>query len=457
MPSMLRLLSFWALCGALFGCPAPAPPRLNVVLISVDTLRADRLGRLGRDGRSLTPALDAQAAHSVVWTQAHSPSNETLFSHAGIFLGALPSTVGPLDYATFRVPVDAPTLAARMSRAGWRTEAVVAGGHMDPMLGIGAGFQHYQSTDAPFASFQATVPVALDRLEALATAPDDRPFFLFVHGYDCHSPYVKPGPLHHPETPGYDGVLKALARNPLNWERLRDGVYYPGFRPPDRQAAALHVLDPRVFDALAQWADREDVARVHLDNDDDDFIIGAYDGAVAYADTHVGRLLRRIEALGLDDNTVVVVFSDHGEDLLAHGVMNHRVSLHDDNVHTVLMVAAPGLAPGLSDDLVSLIDLSGLVLGLSGAEDGLEVGNMARDVVPSESLLGEVSVRTRAGRIRAPRAAVGPVRPIEAGPGMELLDPEGQALPWSDARGDALWAALVAAGLGASPRSPVEP
>ena len=451
MPPMLRL---WALCGALFGCAAPTPDRLNVVLISVDTLRADRVGRLGRDGRSLTPSLDALAARSVVWTQAHSPSNETLFSHAGIFLGALPSTVGPLDYTTFRLPVDAPTLAARMSRAGWRTEAVVAGGHMDPMLGMGAGFQHYQSTDDAFASFQATVPVALDRLEALATAPDDRPFFLFVHGYDCHSPYVKPGPLHHPETPGYDGVLKRLAQNPLSWERLRDGVYYPTFRPPDRQAAGLHVLDPRVFDALAQWADLEDVERVKLDKADEDFIIGAYDGAVAYADTHVGRLLRRIEALGLDDNTVVVVFSDHGEDLLTHGVMNHRVSLHDDNVHAVMMVAAPGVAPARRDELVSLLDLSGLVLGLSGAEDGLKMDALARDVVPSESLLGEVSVRTPDGRIRAPRAAVGPVRPSEAGPGMELLDTDGHPLPWSDARGDALWAALRTAGLGA--RSPSE-
>ncbi len=430
---------------ALWGCgprAAPSPPggRLNLVLVSVDTMRADRLGRVGRDGRSLTPALDAQAARSRVFTRAFSPSNETLFSHAGIFLGEVPSVVGPLDYRSFRVPADAPTLAARLSRAGWRTEAVVASGHLAPVFGLDAGFQSYQVTDSVFTSFQETMPAALSRLDQLAAG--DRPFFLFVHGYDCHSPYVKPGPLHHPEAPGYDGLLAPLAANPLTWERIYDGAYYPDFQPPDLRAGDVNALDARVFDALRRHAARDGVQRVALSDEDRAFVRGVYDGAVAYADTWLGRLFRRIDALGLTGTTVVAVMSDHGEDLLDHGFVNHRVSLHDENVHVVFMVAGPGVSPAEDDGFVSMTSLPDALLALVGAAEGPPLDALAVDVAPSESMLGEVSVRTLAGRARAPRASLTERRPEAPLPGMELLDDDGQPLPWEDPRADALWRSL---------------
>ncbi|RME27273.1 MAG: hypothetical protein D6798_04925 [Deltaproteobacteria bacterium] len=422
--------------------PAPSPPggRLNLVLVSIDTMRADRLGRIGRDGRSLTPALDVQAARSRVFTRAYSPSNETLFSHAGIFLGALPSAVGPLDYRSFRLPPDAPTLAARLSRAGWRTEAVVASGHLAPVFGLDAGFQSYQVTDSVFTSFQETMPAALDRLEQLAGG--DRPFFLFVHGYDCHSPYVKPGPLHHPETPGYDGLLAPLAANPLTWERIYDGAFYPDFQPPDLRAGDVNALDARVFDALRRHAAHGGVRRVALSEADRAFVRGVYDGAVAYADTWVGRLFRRIDALGLAGTTVVAVMSDHGEDLLDHGFVNHRVSLHDENTHVVFMVAGPGVRPGRVDDIVSMTALPDALLALVGAGDGPSLDELAVEVAPSESMLGEVSVRTAAGRARAPATALTEARPASPVEGMELLDDAGDPMAWDDPRADELWRAL---------------
>lgn len=433
----LLLLFLWSL----LGCDQGAPERLNLVVISIDTMRADRLGRAGRDGLPLTPALDAQAERSRVFKRAYSPSNETLFSHAGIFLGDLPSSWGPLSYAAYRLSADAPTLAARLAQAGWRTEAVVAGGHLDPLFGLDAGFHHYFSTDSGFASFQETVPRALQRLDELATL--DRPFFLFVHGYDCHSPYVKPGPLHHPETPGYDGVLVQLAANPLSWERIHDQALFPTFRPPDLRARDVDVLDPLVFDSLARWARQPGAERVDLDQADHDFVIGAYDSAVAYADSQVGRIFRRLDQLDLRRSTVVVVISDHGEDLLTHGFINHRVSLHDDNVAVVFMIEAPGLAPGEREDLVTLADLPAALLPLVGAGEGIAVDELGRSAVASESLLGELSVRTDQGRVRARRADLAPTRPTEAAAGMELLDDDGHALPWQDPRGAALWQALV--------------
>lgn len=429
--------------GLQVGCDAraadPAPQRRNVVMVSIDTMRADRLGRVGRDGRSLTPALDAFGQDARVWTRAFSPSNETLFSHAGVFLGGLPSAVGPLDYRTFRLPPDAPTLAARFARAGWVTEAVVAGGHLDPVLGVGAGFQRYATSNQGFSSFAVTVPAALERLDALAA--QERPFLLFVHGYDCHSPYIKPGPLHHPETPGYDGPLRDLAANPLTWERIHDGAYYPRFRPPDLQTADLAALDPRIFASLEDWAARPDVDRVPLDDADRAFVTGAYDASVAYADSQVGRLLRRVDELGIGEDTVVVVFSDHGEDLLEHGFVNHRATLHDSNTQVLWMARAPGLDPGIDDEVVSLASLPDLVLRLSGAAPDAPLP--VPGVAVSESMLGEVSVRTAAGRLRVPRAALSGPRPAAPGEGMELLDDAGQPLPWSSPVGTTLWDRLV--------------
>lgn len=415
----------------------------NLVMISVDTMRADRLGKKGHNGESLTPAMDAFAATATTFTQAFAPSNETLFSHAGLFLGKKPSTFGPLDYATFRLRPDTPTLANRLAQAGWRTEAVVAGGHLAPIFGVSAGFQRYQSSEQPFASFQVTVPEALRRLEVLSAG--DRPFFLFVHGYDCHSPYIKPGPLHHSETPDYAGPLVNEAENPLFWERLTDKAYYPEFEPPPLRTKDASFLDPAMFNALAAHAADPHWPSQPLTADDVIFINGVYDSAVAYADTHVGRVLQAIDALGIADNTVVVLFSDHGEDILAHGAMNHRISLHDENVHVPLIIRAPGLPPGRRDELVQLQDLTAPLLTALGLADKPTFEELGRDYVFAESMLGEQSVRSARGRLRAHTAALAGPRPAAPGPTLELLDAAGQPLPWTDPLADELWPLLVEA------------
>jgi arylsulfatase A-like enzyme len=434
------LLAALLLCACEGGVGMSTP---NLVMISVDTMRADRLGKKGHNGESLTPAMDAFAATATTFTAAYAASNETLFSHAGLFLGKKPSTFGPLDYATYRLRPDTPTLANRLAQAGWRTEAVVASGHLAPLFGMGAGFQRYQSTTHPFASFQVTVPEALRRLEVLSAG--DRPFFLFVHGYDCHSPYIKPGPLHHSETPDYTGALVNQAENPLFWERLTDTAFFPEFQPPPLRTKDASFLDPAMFNALAAHAADPNWPREPLTADDIAFINGVYDSAVAYADTHVGRVLQAIDDLGIADNTVVVLFSDHGEDILAHGAMNHRISLHDENVHVPLIIRAPGLPPGRRDELVQLQDLTAPLLTSLGLADKPTFEELGRDYVFAESMLGEQSIRSARGRLRAHTAALAGPRPPEPGPTLELLDAAGQPLPWTDPLADELWPQLVEA------------
>jgi arylsulfatase A-like enzyme len=369
----------------------------------MDTFRADHLGARDASGHSLTPSLDAFATESVAYARAFSQSNETLFSHTALFTGQNPSHWGDLSYFSYRLPTDTPTLAAMLSRAGYHTEAVVAGGHLSPGFGLTAGFQRYQSMQ-DFSSFQETVPRARERLAAMAEA--ERPFLLFVHGYDAHSPYVKPGVLFRPDTPGYSGELLQLARNPLTVERIRHNQYYPDFQPGGVIGEdGRDFLDPEVFTALEAHAETH--TGQPLTDADIAFLQGAYDAAVRNADFFVGVLLQDLAAMGLAEQTTVVILSDHGEELLEHGFFNHRFSLHDESTHVPLLIRTPGQAPGVVTDPVALTDVLPSLLSLAGLtapsdlSAPLSAGTDPDRLVYSESMRGEQSWRSRDGRLIA--------------------------------------------------------
>ncbi|MFT5684144.1 MAG: choline-sulfatase [Myxococcota bacterium] len=376
---------------------------MSFLVISMDTFRADHRGALDASGHSLTPNLDALAGESVVFSRAFSQSNETLFSHAALFTGHSPSRWGELSYFSYRLPPDTPTLATTLSRAGYQTEAVVAGGHLSPGFGLTVGFQRYQSMQE-FSGFQETVPRARERLAGLSEG--SRPFLLFVHGYDAHSPYLKPGVLFQPDAPEYSGEMRELARNPLTMERIRYDRYYPDFQPSGIIGKdGRSFLDPEVFSALDQHAASH--PGQPLTAADLAFLQGAYDSAIRSADFFVGVLLAELEQQGLADRTTVVVLSDHGEDLLEHGYFNHRLSLHDESTHVPLLIRVPGESAAVVDDPVALIDVMPSLLALAGLDppDGLTPplweGTDPKRLVFSESLRGEQSWRSRDGRLIA--------------------------------------------------------
>jgi len=429
------------------GCAGAPPPELSFLVISMDTFRADRVGALDAQGRSLTPNLDALSAESRVYTRAFSQSNETLFSHTALFTGRYPSEFGSLDYRGYTLPPDTLTFAALLSRAGWATEAVVAGGHLSPVFGVNAGFQRYQSmTD--FGSFQETVPVALERLDALAD--DERPFLLFVHGYDAHSPYVKPGPLYRVDAPGYDGPMLDAARNPLTYERVRWDRYYPGFTPPQLTTPdGRAFLDPELFAGLETFAER--IPGEQLTEADIAFLRGSYDAAVRHVDFFVGVMLAELDRRGLAETTAVVVLADHGEDLLDHGYFNHRLSLHDENIAVPLIVRVPGAPPARVEAPVALVDVMPTLAGLAGLEpppgrglDLLEAADPER-LIYSESLRGDVSIAGLEGRLSLRRGDVGQSDGPAPPEGGWLTGPDGEALDWSAPNRAALTAGLVEA------------
>jgi len=422
------------------GQAPEGPP--NVLVVSIDTLRADRVGRRDAEGRSLTPNLDALAARSRVYTSAWSQANETLYSHAALFTGLYPSEIGELDYATYGFRTDQDTLAAAFSRAGYSTEAVVAGGHLSPAFGLNVGFGRYASGN-DFGSFQQTVPLATERIDVLEE--DGRPWLLFVHGYDVHAPYLKWGPLFRSDSAGYSGELLERSLIPWTCEQILDGTLHPEFDPQNISVGGRTVLDPEMFDALEQWAEAHPHDAIALDEEDVAFVHALYDGSVRYADHQVGVLLAELEDRGLSDNTVVVVLSDHGEDLLDHGHVNHRSSLHDVNVHVALMLSGPGVEPATIDAPVGLIDVLPTLSELTGVRTPQGRGTSllepsADRVVYSEAVRGDRSVRSAEGRLSLP-AGIDELAD-EAPEGAFVTGPHGEPRPWSDPLAERLFEAL---------------
>jgi arylsulfatase A-like enzyme len=429
----------------LCACQAdPRPP--HIILVSIDTLRADRVGRLGPDGRSITPNLDALAAQGLRLQNVYSTSNESLYSHAAMFTGQLPSEIGTMDYRTFQIPQGMPTLASTLSSAGYRTQAVVGGGHLSAQFGLSEGFDEYQVGDH-FSGFQQTIPMAIEQLQEA----EDGPSFLFVHGYDCHTPYIKPGPAGRIFSPDYSGPLLDVVRSPIIYEQITGDWYAPDFQPEVvRGAGRGGFISTQMFDALREHvrtADPETL--IALDDADKAFLLGTYDAAAMYADMWLGVLLAELEATGLADKTVLMVVSDHGEDLLEHGFFNHRAGLWQTTTRVPMIMRAPGLQPQVREDLGSIQDVGATLLGLAGIEHGLPGLDLSAGPAPDDRI---VLSQGAGGQLAAWSAGRGlsvqdrtllelsiPQLPSD---GVDLYGPAGAPLPWSETEAAPLWSSL---------------
>jgi arylsulfatase A-like enzyme/cytochrome c-type biogenesis protein CcmH/NrfG len=290
------------------GCrtasPKPSAGRPNVLLVTIDTLRADRVGCYGHASAS-TPVLDALAARGVRFETAVAHVPLTGPSHASILTGLGPLGHGFRENAGFVLPPQVKSGADDFRQAGYRTAAFVSAFPLDRRFGFDRGFEAYddhlpKGNDArrtPYVERFAdgTTDAALRWLEAPA-GQSGQPFFLWVHYYDPHAPYEPPG----------------------------------------------------------EFADR--------------FRTAPYDGEVAFADQQLGRLLGALEAKGLLTRTLVVAMSDHGEGLGDHGEGTHGLFVYDSTLKVPFIVAGPGVAAGRVasavargiDVLPTLLDLAGL-------------------------------------------------------------------------------------------------
>ena len=354
---------FLPVLGLAAACAQPAPPR-GIVLVSIDTLRADHTSPYGAPSGA-TPTLARLAAEGTLFERTFSQSNETLFSHASLFTSQLPSDLGRVDY-DLTIPDGTPTVASALNEAGWTTGGIVAGGHLARVFGLDDGFETYVEGQR-WGTFQETEPMAARWLDDVAAGDD--PFFLFLHSYDCHAPYTKPHVFGRMQTPGYDGFMLDRVHDSITYEKIYNGAFYPDL--PLSQLVndrGQRILTPEVHAMLAQHAADPDSRRLTLSKDDVAFLKGLYASATLYADLWLQVLLDDLAERNMLETTTIVVVSDHGEGLLDHGYFNHRDSLHDAATQVPFIVWRPDASErGVRQrEVTRLLDVSPTILGLAG-------------------------------------------------------------------------------------------
>jgi arylsulfatase A-like enzyme len=316
----------------LAGCARREGPP-DLMLITLDTFRADRVGAYGNpDG--LTPNLDRFAREGIVFERAYSQGTFTAPSHASLFTSRYP----PEMMRSGRHPElgdDKPTIAQVLGAYGYETGAFVAGGDLAPEIGLTPGFDVYESPH-DFGSFFHTVPPALAWIDA---RKGDRPWFVFLHSYDTHSPYRKPPPLGSIAT---DPTREGLGGEALSTQTTRvvDGFLLEDMRLFLRLNGGM--ARPRSAKGRAEFVRQaESAGTPRLDDDDLAQITGAYEGTVAYEDARFGLLMAELDRRGVLDHTVVMVVSDHGESMHEACVFNHCCQIDDTTTHVPLLVRLP--------------------------------------------------------------------------------------------------------------------
>jgi arylsulfatase len=337
-----HLLPTLVIALASIGCDGE-PPVDVLLLVTVDTLRADHLGAYG-SRRELTPHLDALARESEVFSAAYAPAPFTLPSVTGLLTGRYPEALGVVSNAS-AVPPSAPTLATELRRHGWRTAAVVSNLVLRRTAGLDLGFDLYDDDQPqreavrkwPERVAASTTDAALRALDALLEQPGAK-LFLWVHYVDPHGPYTPPDGLRdrylQEEREAFDGGR----RLPIGARATQGLGALPTYQVVDR---------------------RQDVA----------FYRAGYAGEVRYADREIGRLLDGLTARGLDERALIVFTADHGESLGENDFwFNHGDFLTEHLVRVPLLVRRPGVAPRRRHDVVSLVDLyPSLLAHLEGA------------------------------------------------------------------------------------------
>lgn len=357
----LSLVVLLAACGgppALSPLPAGDAARPDVIIVSIDTLRADHLGAYGYS-RDTTPRIDAVAARGVRFANAWSPAPWTLPSHATMLTGLLPLRHGAIE-GDVGFDEKTPRLPVAFREQGYATVGVVSSWFVSHKHGFSIGFDRFDDFGMNdekdnFGPKQPHADQVFGKaLELAAEVGPGKPVFAFVHVYDAHYPYDAPSP----------------------WDRKFDR---PRQRGDFRYKSYDHYL-------------RNPVPPEQLEHQ-----IAQYDEEIAYTDDQLGRFL---DAWTKHRDAIVVITSDHGEEFGERGSWGHAHTLWPEQLHVPLIIAGPGIEPRVIDDRVGTLDLAATVAGLAGvpfpAGDGVDRSAQVRTgAAPSFSgvpaQLGETS------------------------------------------------------------------
>jgi arylsulfatase A-like enzyme len=302
--------------------PLPGPPKavnLNILLISLDTLRADRLGLYGNPNAT-SPALDRFASGAAVFEQAVAESSWTLPSHMTMLTGLHPLSHGVNDQ-DHELRRTSRFLAEMLRERGYRTFAMTGGGYVEKRR-FERGFDVFRTSRAPFAAV----------LRAAETwilgVPPGKPWFAFLHTYDIHCPYDPPEP------------------------------YRSMFVPPGPEPLSPPMHGSQEMGLCRKYK--------QLDPDQVRYVSGVYDGDIRWVDDALASFFEFLEREKLRESTVVVITSDHGEELFEHGGGDHGTTLFREQLIVPLLVAAPDAYARRIGGLVGLADIVPTALELAG-------------------------------------------------------------------------------------------
>jgi arylsulfatase len=308
----------------------------NVVLITIDTLRADHLSGYGYR-RPTSPRIDAMAARGITFEKAFTPAPRTTQAIAAMMTSLYPQTCNVRTLWNALAPEHV-TLSERFRDAGYLTAGFWTTTFLDEKRGLAQGFAVYENTaTVSDRANHVTDRAILWLAERVGPRPDRgksdkrRPFFLWLHYRDPHMPYSPPPEERVFVDPGYAGELRDAVR------------YYP-------------TKELMVYNHLG-LLDSTDVAHA----------TALYDGEILYADRQIGRLLDDLDTRGLTENTIVVLTADHGESLSENGYyFDHGDHLFDSSIHVPLIVVGPKVPAGRTREQVSLLDVSPTIAALAG-------------------------------------------------------------------------------------------
>jgi arylsulfatase A-like enzyme len=303
---------------------------VNIVIFLIDTLRQDRVGAYGYEGYETTPYADFLATESVLFEQAYAPSPWTLPTIASL-LTSKHQCEHQTIAARRRLPDELSPLAERLKRAGYTTMGVFANSFASKQYGFDRGYDYYKynaRTDGH------DVSVLLDRLQG-------RPFFLYVHNLEPHTPY------HYalPHTPGLPDVTRATRR------QIKDA--YKAYRSLTR--ADYHNKRPL---GTTDNSAEQDAMMAKLNGFLREYKI-LYDSAVRYADSRMGSAIAALKRRGAWDKTLFIFLADHGEEMNDHGGWLHDQSAYEELMRVPLMIKFPNGEFGGTrvHEPVSLVDI----------------------------------------------------------------------------------------------------
>lgn len=296
----------------------------NLIVISLDTLRGDRLGCYGCS-HPISPFIDRLSRRLVLFADVLSQTPSTITSHRSIF------TSKYLNKQSLSYPEESETLAGRFRAAGWRTGAFVDGGLMHSRYGNSAGFQIYDDSGGGLAA------VCRKGLE-WCVSKEDTPFFLFLHTYDIHCPYDPPYP--------YSDMFRPDTPFPYETEGKCGRTYFNN---------------------------------LPLTDEDKAHISGLYDGGVRACDTQLMVFFAELEQRGMIDDTVIVILSDHGESLGERNYIGH-CQVYDTQLSVPLLFYLPGNKGFIASGPAENIDIMPTLLALFDlpVPGGVEGKNLTR-------------------------------------------------------------------------------